>query len=405
MKSRMLIELAIATLITMSSTVYCQKIAKIEDLGSRVEKLWEVNIPIQPNRQGSLMYAVLTTGIAVLSPEGKTIYCYDYNNGQLRWQAPAIQINSSNGAIYSTADGEFLLLRYPHNEVEITTAIYTNDGQLLWSALYEALFSISPSGNYLISERRLSGGSMPLTVLDLTSGNRLWQIDPPKSYGHWEAASSKDDKIVYYNGGALKLFQLSDGKLLWERNVEFDPRTDDGSVHISRMGNVISYDATIGILRNKKQVTHVFNDEGELLWQRTRPNIHGKSNGGRIKGISDGGEYIAIKDGSRFSVYDIKKEQELWTLTEAGLSSIRIFTKEVLIFPPKPQETRSITLREDGTIQNRHTLNQFIDFRCGKESGLISKKESTCELAPIIVSKTDGQFVLSKVNVDFSAIK
>lgn len=405
MKSLKLIEFVIATLITMSSTAYCQKIARIEDLSSRVEKLWEVNIPVQPTRQGNLMYALLKTGVAVLSPDGQTIYCYDYNNGRLVWQAPGIQINSSNGALYSTEDGEYLLLRYPHNEVESTTAIYNSDGQLLWSALYETLFSIAPSGKYLISNYRFSGGHTPLTVLEIASGKMLWQAEYPQKPRYWQAAVGLNDKIVYYNAGSLKMLQLQDGNVLWEMPVEFDPKVNLGHVHTSLSGNVISYDATVGGLRNEKRVTYVFTDNGELLWQRTQAKERGKSNGGEVKGISKNGEYIAIKDGSRFSVFDIRTQRELWTLVEAGLSSIRLFTNKALIFSPRPEETKIITFKEDGNIQTRFTLSQFIDFKYLVQANSFPEQEHMDEVTPIVVEKTNGQFIISKFKLEFDVTK
>jgi outer membrane protein assembly factor BamB len=404
MKSRKLIELATAIFITMTSTAYCQKIARIEDLGSRVEKMWEVAIPIQPNKNhpSGIIYALLKSGVAVLSPDGKTIYCYDYNNGRLKWQAQGIQINSSNGGLYSTADGEYCLLGYP-DETAYTHAIYNANGQLLWQASNESPFVISPSGNYLFSTYLPVDGDLSLEVLELKTGKKLWRADLPERYFYWQAATGLNDKIAYYNGGALKLFQLEDGRMLWEKTVNFDGRADVGAVHLSRTGNVVAYDCFLttddyGRLSSNQQiVTYVFDEDGNMLWNRTKKVISGRADGGRIKGISGGGEYIAVNTAAGLSVYDIKTQKELWTVLESGLHSLKVFTKNILTFSPRiPESTKLIILKADGSISGNYTLDQLVDFRYENGTNLFSSKGDITGGNAVVVTKSHGEFILSK---------
>jgi len=399
MKSRMLIELVITTLLTMSSTLYCQKIAKIEDLGSRVEKLWEVAIPIQPNKNHptSIAYALLKTGIAVLSPDQKTISCYDYNSGQLIWQVP----NSTNGGIYSTVNGEYLFSQ-ARDEGGSEIAVYSSDGQQLWHSIQDGSFyRISPSGRYLITEYSFTTPGV-LKVLELSTGKKLWQLD---EVSWWQAEAVLNDRIAYYQRDKLKYFKLDNGELIWEKPVEFDPRSDFGQVHVSLQGNVIAYDNSIlNSIRDYddyKRTMYVFDDSGELLWQRSKAAIRGQSNGGTVKAVSENGEYIAIPDGSRFSIYDISKQSELFTLVERPFGPITMFTNELIAFYPNlsTQTTKIVSLRNDGTLSNKYELEQFIDFSYDRRTGGFLPGREKSEIAPVVVKNINGHIVLSKVSL------
>ncbi|MCI0550029.1 MAG: PQQ-like beta-propeller repeat protein, partial [Anaerolineae bacterium] len=238
MKSGTLIELTIATLITTSSTAYCQKMARIEDLGNRVEKLWEVAIPMQWNKNYSsgILYALLKTGVAVLSSDRKTILCYDYNTGHLIWQVP----NSSDGGLSSTVDGEYLFSS-SGGEGGSDIAVYSSDGKQLWHSYHDCHFQISPSGKYLIT---IYGITTPcvLKVLEISTGKTLWQLNEDS---WWDAGAGLNDRIAYYYSDKLKYFKLDTGELIWERPVEYDSTLDFGKVFISLQGNVIAYENSI----------------------------------------------------------------------------------------------------------------------------------------------------------------
>ena len=242
MKSIYVVAMVAILIGAMKSESCAQKISTLEDFGKQVEKLWEVTIPIppNPNHPSGLIYAPLKSGIAVLSVDGQSIYCYDYD-GKLKWQAPGTQSGSFYGSLQSSADGEYLYLSYAIHEDVFNSAVYNAAGQLLWSATYDSPFEISPSGKYLIAIFDALDYSMPLTVLDLATGKMLWKLDVDFKNSYWQAAAGQNDKIAYYSGGTLKFFELKDGKQLWEKTVEFDPRADLGNVHISSMGNVTSF--------------------------------------------------------------------------------------------------------------------------------------------------------------------
>jgi len=414
MKSIYFVAILAMLLFSMNSDSCAQKISTLESLGNQVEKLWEVTIPIAPtpNVPSGLIYAVLKNGIAALSPDGQTIYCYDFN-GQLKWQAPGTQSNSFYGSLQSSVDGEYLYLSYAINEDVFTSAVYNAEGQLLWTSDYDSPFSISPSGKYLIALYDALDQSMSLTVLDLATGKMLWKVDRVPPHFYWQAAAGQNDKIIYYNGGKLKLFQLEDGKLLWEKSVEFESRADLSNVHISNMGNVISFNCFLTIdnynrLRSDpKSIMYIFDEDSELLWHRVKTITPQKSNGGRVEGISHGGEYIAISDGARFSFYDIKTQKELWMIIENGLNLIAKFTKNILAFYPRisPASTKLITLKENGNIDNNHTLAEFIDFRYEQQANLLFKTDGLSNAMPIVVKKTNGQFVLEKFSVKLETIR
>lgn len=404
MKSIKLIVLGLSLYCFTYSESYCQRIATIQDLGNQVEKLWEVSIPMPPNPNNplGLIYAPLKTGIAVLSVDGQSIYCYDYN-GQFKWQAPGIRINSSNGSLFSTITGNYLVLIYPISEDEYTLTAYNADGQLLWSSTYQNFFSFSPSGKYLFSNHNPSGGDN-LIVLDIATGKKLWHLNGPY---WWQAAAGLNDKIAYYSGGFLKVFQLNDGKLLWEKPVEFDPREDFGQVHISLQGNVMAYDNTIitgkynTLTPDSKRVTYIYNDTGELLWQRTQAAVPEKPNPGRVEEISESGEYIAISYGGLVAIYDIKSHKELWTLNESGLNLITMFTKDIIAFYPNlPATTTILTLKKDGALDNKYNLDQFIDLSYEKRGG---QKQNAPGIMPIVVKAANSQMVLSKFGLKFEA--
>jgi hypothetical protein len=401
MRAIRLMTSAVVLIAIINSSSYCQKISTIESFGEQAEKLWEVTIPITPNRNdlSGVVYALLKTGIAVLSPDGKTIYCYDYNNGQLKWQAPGIQIESSNGGLSSTNDGEYLYLAYPIHEDAFTSAVYNADGQLIWSATYDSPFEISPSGNYLISMYDGLDQSMPLMILDLASSNILWQINLTPPHLHWQAAVGRNDKIAYYNAGLLKLYDLKTGKMLWAKDVEMEPRGDIGEVHISYTGNVISYSNFVGKLGNEKRIIYIFNEDGELLWRRVQPFIPGKTNGGIVGGISEEGELININDIGEFSIYEIKNHKKLWTITDNPPSGITMFTKDFIAFFPWKEGTRIITLNDDGTIKHDHRLNQLIDFRHEKQGRYFADVQKVLDITPILVKKISGKLALSKFNL------
>lgn len=402
MKSRKLIELAVATFITTSSTVYCQKIAKIEDLGSRVEKLWEVAIPIQPNKNhpSGIAYALLKTGVAVLSPDQKTISCYDYNSGQLIWQVP----NSTNGGIYSTVNGEYLFSQ-ARDEGGSEIAVYSSDGQQLWDSIQESsFFRITPSGKYLITEYSFTTPGV-LKVFELSTGKKLWQLD---EVSWWQAEAGLNDRIAYYQRGKLKYFKLDNGELIWEKPVEFDPRSDFGQVHVSLQGNVIAYDNFIITAINRDRPTtdhrrtmYVFDDSGELLWQRSKAAIPNRSSGGIVRAISENGEYIAIQDGAGFSIYDISKQSELFTFVEHGFGPITMFTNELIASYPdlSTQTTKILSLRKDGKLSNKYELEQFIDFSYDRRTGGLLSGREISEIKPVVVKNINGRIVLSKVSL------
>jgi len=398
----------------MKSESCAQKISTLEDFGSRVEKLWEVTIPIppNPNHPSGLIYAPLKNGIAVLSVDGQTIYCYDYD-GKLKWQAPGIQLNSSNGGLSSSADGEYLYLSYPLHEDAFTSAVYNAHGQLLWSATYDSSFEISPSGKYLIAIFDALDYSMPLTVVDLATGKTLWKLDIDFKNSYWQAAAGQNDKIAYYCGGALKFFELKNGKLLWEKPVEFDPRAEGSEVHVSSMGNVVAYDCYLSMsddnrLRpDPKMVAYVFDENSNLVWNRNKPIIQGKSGGGRILGISNGGEYLAMTGSIGLTLFDLTNKKELWTIFEGGLHSITKFSKDMLTFYPRisPVSTKLITLKKDGSIDNQYALEQFIDFRYEQQTNPPHLKASLFNPMPVVVKKMDSQFVLSSFSMKLETNK
>jgi len=400
----------------MKSESCAQKISTLEGFGKQVEKLWEVTIPMppNPNHPSGLIYAPLKSGIAVLSVDGQTIYCYEFN-GQLKWQAPGTQSGNFYGSLQSSADGEYLYLSYAIHEDVFNSAVYNAAGQLLWSATYDSPFEISPSGKYLIALFDALDYSMPLTVLDLATGKILWKLDIDFKNSYWQAAAGQNDKIAYYSGGALKFFELKDGKLLWEKPVEFDPRAEGSEVHVSSMGNAVAYDCYLSMgddnrLRpDPKMVAYVFDENGNQLWNRNKPIIQEKSGGGRILGISDGGEYLAMTASIGLTLFDLTNKKELWTIFEGGLHTITKFTKYILAFYPRispiSTSTKIITLKEDGSIDNDYTLDQFIDFRYAQQASLLHLKNGLFKAAPIVVKKTDGQFVLFKFSMKLETSK
>ena len=400
MKSIYVVAMVAILIGAMKSESCAQKISTLEDFGKQVEKLWEVIIPIppNPNHPSGLIYAPLKSGIAVLSVDGQSIYCYDFN-GQLKWQAPGIQINSSNGALYSSAAGEYLYLSYPIHEDAFTSAVYNADGQLLWSAIYDSPFVVSPSGNYLISMYDGLDQSMPLTILDIVSGRILWQINLLPSHPYWQAAAGQNDKMAYYNAGSLRLYDLKTGHLIWAKNVEAEPKGDVGELHVSLEGNVISYSNLKGAIDNEQRVIYFFNENGELVWRRTQPFIPNKTNGGLVGGISEDGEFVNINDLSDFSIYTIKSQKKLLTITENPPSGITMFTQEAIAFYPWKEGTRVMTLTKYGTIKNDYTLNQFIDFRSEKRSLYFNKVQNDSQFTAMLIELVNNQFALSKFNL------
>lgn len=414
MKSTYIVVTVAVLIGAMKSESCAQKISTLEDFGNRVEKMWEVTIPVppNPNHPSGIIYASLKSGIAVLSVDGQSIYCYDYN-GHLKWQAPGIQINSSNGGLSSSANGEYLYLNYPIHEDAFTSAVYNAAGQLLWSATYDSPFVISPSGKYLIAMFDAMDYSMPLTVLDITTGKMLWKVDTELKNSYWQAVAGQNDKIAYCSGGTLRLFELENGKLLWEKFVEYDPRAEGSEVHMSSTGNVVAYDCYLSMgddnrLRlDPKMVTYIFNEDGNLIWNRNKPIIQGKSGGGRILGISDGGEYLAMAASIGLTLFELTNKKEIWTIFEGGLHSITKFTKAMLAFYPRisPISTKLIILKKDGNIDNQYILEQFIDFRYEQQSNLPYLKEHLVNPMPSVVKKVDGQFALSRFSMKLETTK
>ena len=351
------------------STGYAQKINTLESFCSQENKLWKVTIPAsaqsaKKTKYYKTIYAILKTGIAILSVDGQTITCYDYN-GQLKWQAPAIQINSSNGGLYSSINGEYLYLRYPIHEDACTSAVYSADGQLLWSATYDSPLSISPSGKYLISMYDALDGSMPLMVLDIVTGEKKWQMNQ-SSLSYWQCSVSKNDKLFCYNAGTVKLYDLETGRLLWEKTVMVGAF---GEVSSSFAGNIFAYNVAFRKAHNTKRVISIFDENGEVIWDKVNATIPGKRNGGVVRGISEGGEFIRINDIGESSLYDIREDKKLWTMTHKDSPGLMIrFTKEAMIFHSrKKQGTRIITLNKNGSIKNDYTINEQINYRYEKQ--------------------------------------
>ena len=354
------------------STGYTQKNNAIENRDEQTNKLWKVAISTSAQSAAKTkyyktIYALLKTGIAVLSVDGQTITCYGYN-GQFEWQAPAIQINSSNGGLYSSANGEYLYLGYPLYEDAFTSTVYNADGQILWSATYDSPFTVSPSGKYLIPIYDALDGSMPLMVLDIATGEKKWQMNQ-SSPSYWQCSVSKNDKLFCYNAGTVKLYDLETGRLLWEKTVKVGAF---GKVSSSFAGNIFAYNVAFRKAHKKKRVISIFDENGEILWDKVNATIPGKRNGGVVRGISEGGEFIRINDIGESSLYDIREDKKLWTMTRKdSLGPMIRFTKEAMIFRSrKKQGTRIITLNNNGSIKNDYTISEHINYRYEKQGDI-----------------------------------
>lgn len=386
-------------------SLYAQRISAIEDLNEDVEKIWEVSVPLQIPDDRRIEYAVLKTGVAVLSVDDETINCYNFD-GQLKWRAKGIRPKSFYRSLQTSANGEYLYLSYAIDEDTFISTIFNAEGKLLWSANYDSPFGVSPSGKYLIAGFDALDYSMPLTVLDWASGRVLWKVEAnPNSY--WRATAGENDKLAYTSGGRLKFFQLQDGKLLWDKEVEFDSRADASEVHMSRSGNRIAYGCFLssngdGRLRSdRKIISYVFDEDGNLLWNRVKPIIRGGSEGGRIIGISDGGRYIAMTAKFGLTLFDLTNKKEIWTISEAGLHSITAFTESVLAFYPRisPVSTKIIFLLKSGDIRNDYVLDQFVDFRRDGPGRFDASKNDATRIKAIVVKRNNSHVVFSKVHI------
>jgi hypothetical protein len=100
-------KIAIILHLGISTTCSSQKISRLEHLGKKVEKRWEMQIESvqRPKKNfGASDYAILKEGIAVFAADGKTISCYDFNQNLL-WQTPRLEGYVSS--LKSTVDGEY----------------------------------------------------------------------------------------------------------------------------------------------------------------------------------------------------------------------------------------------------------------------------------------------------------
>jgi hypothetical protein len=374
--------------------LYSQEISTPIKVGNQAKKIWEIKVPRLSVKQKELRYAVLKDGVAVLSHDDKTLLCYDYKN-QLIWQAPTMANKGRIDGLASSSDGQYLLLSYIVGyEGPFMSAIHNANGKLLWKATYNSPLVICPSGGYLISFHS-SLDWMPPIVLNITNGTILWEDDADLWW--WHAAVSRNDKLAYYNRGKLKLFDLKNGQLLWEKPVKFSSPLDNGKVHISEMGNVISYNNYMADYSDRR-ITYVFDSKGDALWQRTTTMVAGKTNGGIPTAISQKGELIAIDDIGKFAIYSTKIHKEILTLPGDDYHSIFEFTKEFLACRPQKQLIRLITFMENGTNVKDYILDGFMNIEYEDDLYFGSDQESS-DITFRVLQKTNAHFILSQFSL------
>ncbi|NUO79271.1 PQQ-binding-like beta-propeller repeat protein [candidate division KSB1 bacterium] len=363
MKSKSLIGMLVSMSFVMSFSLHSQKISSLEDLGSRVEKLQEVKIPIAQSNNEKPEYSILKNGISVLSADYKSIECYSFD-GQLRWQAQSV-INSTNGGLQGTPNGDFFCHTIILNEDKFACAVYNAEGQLLWHATYDSPLDITPSGKYLVSNYDALDGSMPFMVFDLSTGKVIWQVEPQQKQGHgyWQAGVSLDDKLIFYNAGSLRLYDLSSGEIRWVKKLELEVKRDLVKVFISRLGNVVAANYRSGTRGNEKRSIVIYDSSGLVLWKKSESISIGKNNGGVVFGISAEGEFININNIGEFAVYDIRNQQKLFAITENAPGGIAVFSKRLIAFFPTEKGTRLLVLNHDGTLAHDYELKEYVEFK------------------------------------------
>lgn len=401
MKTKNLILKLVALSFAMSFSSHSQKISSLEDLGNRVEKSWEVKIPVASPNSERLEYAILKDGLAILSPDYESITCYGFD-GQLKWQVPSV-INSTNGGLQRTPNGDFFCHTIILNEDKFTCAVYNAKGQLLWHATYDSPLDVTPSGKYLVSNYDGLDGSMPLTVFDLPTGKQLWQTESHQKQGsgYWQAGVSVDDKLAFYNAGLLRLYDLSRGEIRWEKKLELEIRRALVKVFISRQGNVVAINYRIGTRENDKRLTMIYDSAGQVLWERSEPISIGKNNGGIVFGISADGEYININNIGEFAIYEIRTQKKIFAITENAPGGIAIFSKNLIAFFPTERGTRLLVLNHDGTLRHDYELNEYVEFNFEPPFEHVAQDMAVNQIATYKLKFDNGGCEVAKFHLKF----
>lgn len=341
--------------------VFAQQSLKIEDLGSKAKKDWQLQLDLQPTLSGHYEYAVLKNGMVTYSQNIQTLSCVDFNGRKLWekiWEEPQIR---SRTTLTASPDGEYLYAYRLTGEEQGISAIWNIRGDMIWQQDGEyGYFNISPSSKYMFTYySRLN--PKPLKVLEIKTGKTLWELEKAS---YWQAAASQNDKLVYYTHRSLQLFELATGKLIWEKAVESDIQKhfDTSRIHISKDGRTITLQAMY--TPDKGIETYVFDSEGQTLWRMNKKVIPGETNGGIIRAISDDGKFIAMSDLQRFALFSSNNPDPVWVVNERMRPQyIQEFANGMLAFRPHSNRTRVMVLNADGTINHDYLFSQRIEFK------------------------------------------
>ena len=340
-----------------SCNLFSQQRSRLQDLGSKAKKEWQLQLDLQPSLSGEYEYALLKNGVVTYSQNTKTLFCMDFN-GQKIWGKSGIP---SPTVPIASPDGEYLYiyrLTVPEGQKGIGS-IWTKDGDMLWQQEGQ-YYQISSSSKFLVAYySRLN--PMPLKVLDIKTGQTLWERE---GAFYWQAAASENERLVYYTHRSVKLFDLKTGKLIWEKTIESDVQKnlDTSRIHMAKNGKTIALQAMY--LPDNGIETYVFDTQGQILWRRNKKVIPGKTNGGIVRAISDDGRFIAMSDLQGFTLFSTDKPEPVWEINERMKPQyIQKFANGVLAFRSHPQnKTRVMLLNADGTIKQDYHFSQKINF-------------------------------------------
>jgi len=338
-----------------SCNLFSQQRSRLQDLGSKAKKEWQLQLDLQPSLSGEYEYALLKNGVVTYSQNTQTLSCIDFNGRKL-WEKTDIPPR-----IYPIAspDGEYLYTYRLTGEERGVSSIWTKDGDMLWQQ-EGPFYKFWSSSKFLVSHYSRLNSEL-LRVLDMKTGEKLWEGENAL---YWQVAASENDRLVYYTHRSVKLFDLKTGKLIWEKTIESDVQKnlDTSRIHMAKNGKTIALQAMY--LPDNGIETYVFDTQGQILWRRNKKVIPGKTNGGIVRAISDDGRFIAMSDLQGFTLFSTDKPEPVWEINERMKPQyIQKFANGVLAFRSHPQnKTRVMLLNADGTIKQDYHFSQKINF-------------------------------------------
>lgn len=194
----------------------------------------------------------------------------------------------------------------------------------------------------------LSGNNI-LISLNKNNGKQNWLYSRPQATSITVKGGSQPainmspggsgQMYVGFSDGALVAIQMKDGSLIWERQLDRDPRFRDVDSGPVLVGDSLYTGSFEGGFFSLKRST------GEIQWKIDEGAVHPMV-------TADGVGYLANTSGQVFS-FDLANGKKIWTYTlKSGIAAQPVVFREFLIFGESSDAIRILDRRTGAVVSS-----------------------------------------------------